>query len=89
MPGCPWAVNSQMANYCFFKYLDEFAGDVTLSDVEVASLNCLSIETVKRVEREALNKIRGREEFQQLRDDLEGESAFESCGEHSEYGVNR
>lgn len=80
LPGCPWALNSQTANYCFFKYINEFAGDVTLSDVEVASLNCLSIDTVKKVEKEALNKIRSREEFVKLKEDLEGGSAFESSG---------
>lgn len=91
LPGCVWAVNSQTANYCFFKYIDEFAGETTLSDVEVASLNCLSIETVKKVEKEALNKIRDREEFQKLRKDLDGESAFESSGYgdgDGEYEIN-
>lgn len=89
LPGCPWAVNSQMANYCFFKYLEEFAGDTTLSDVEVASLNCLSIETVKKIEREALAKIRSRPDFQQLKEDLDGERAFEETENYNEYAVGR
>ena len=76
LPGCPWAVNSQTANYCFFKYIDEFASDQTLSDVEVAALNCLSVETVKKVEKEAMNKIRVREEFANL-NHLNGESIFQ------------
>lgn len=80
LPGCPWAVNSQTANYCFFKYIDEFASEQTLSDVEVAALNCLSVETVKKVEKEAMNKIRNREEFANLRKDLDGESIFEDSG---------
>jgi len=78
--GCPWSINSQTACYCFFKYMDEFAGDQTLSDIEVAALNCLSIETVKKVEKDAINKIRNREEFIRLKEDLEGGSAFESSG---------
>lgn len=77
LPGCPWAVNSQTANYCFFKYIDEFASEQTLSDVEVAALNCLSVETVKKIEKEAMNKIRNREEFATLKNDLNGESIFE------------
>jgi hypothetical protein len=90
LPGCVWAVNSQTANYCFFKHMAELAGEATLSDVEVASLNCLSIETVKRVEREALSKIRSREEFQSLERDLDGERAFET-NDYSpgEYEVSR
>jgi DNA-directed RNA polymerase sigma subunit (sigma70/sigma32) len=80
LPGCPWAVNSQTANYCFFKYIDEFASEQTLSDVEVAALNCLSVETVKKVEKEAMNKIRNREEFASLKEELNGESIFEHSG---------
>lgn len=88
--GCVWAVNSQTANYCFFKYVDEFSGESTLSDVEVASLNCLSIETAKKVERDALNKIRNREEFQNLRESLNGDSAFEQSDYGpGEYQVNK
>lgn len=77
LPGCPWAVNSQTANYCFFKYIDEFASEQTLSDVEVAALNCLSVDTVKKIEKEAMTKIRNREEFATLKKDLDGGSIFE------------
>lgn len=77
LPGCPWAVNSQTANYCFFKHISEFASEQTLSDVEVAALNCLSVDTVKKIEKEAMNKIKNREEFANLRKDLDGESIFE------------
>ena len=77
LPGCPWAVNSQTANYCFFKHIDEFASEQTLPDIEVAALNCLSVETVKKIEKEAMNKIRNREEFASLAKNLNGESMFE------------
>jgi hypothetical protein len=90
LPGCPWSINSQTANYCFFKFMDEFATESTLSDVEVAALNYLSIETVKKTEKDALNKIRAREEFQNLRNDLDGESAFEQFdGPEGDYSINR
>lgn len=75
--GCCWAVNSQTANYCFFKHIDEFASEQTLSDVEVAALNCLSVETVKKIEKEAMSKIRNKEEFASLAKNLDGESMFE------------
>lgn len=89
LPGCPWAVNSQTANYCFFKYIDEFATEQTLSDVEVAALNCLSVETVKKIEKEAMNKIKNREEFVNLKKELDGESVFEQSGfGDGEYEIN-
>ncbi len=85
--GCCWAVNSQTANYCFFKYIDEFAAEQTLSDIEVAALNCLSVETVKKVEKEAMTKIKNHEEFANLRDDLDGESIFEESRSDGEFGL--
>ena len=87
-PGCPWAINSQMANYCFFKYIDEFASSQTLSDVEVAALNCLSVETVKKIEKEAMNKIKNCEEFAGLKRDLDGESIFETSANDGDFEVN-
>lgn len=89
LPGCPWAINAQLSDYCFFKYMDESAGDSILSDVEVAALNCLSVETVKKIEREAMNKIRNTESFKTLREDLKGDSAFEQHDDQGEYGVSR
>jgi len=85
LPGCCWAVNSQTANYCFFKYIDEFASEQTLSDVEVAALNCLSVETVKKVEKEAMTKIRNSDEFVNLRKD--GESIFAESHSDGEFGL--
>lgn len=80
LPGCCWSCNSQTANYCFFKYIDEFASEQNLSDVEVAALNCISVDTVKKIEKEAMNKIRNKEEFASLAQNLDGESMFEQSG---------
>src|SRR5271165_1541387 len=53
LPGCPWAVNHQLANYCFFKYVQDYTGDKSPSDVEIASLNCMSVDAVKKTEKAA------------------------------------
>lgn len=63
LPGCPWAVNHQLADYCFFKYLYEYAGDKPPSDIEIASLNCISIETVKKTEKTAIAKMKVSRDF--------------------------
>jgi len=89
LPGCPWAVNSQTANYCFFRYIDELATEQTLSDIEVAALNCLSVETVKKIEKEAMNKIKNSEEFANLRKDLDGESIFEAGDSDGDFEIGR
>lgn len=64
LPGCPWAVNHQMSNYCFFKYTKEYLHNPP-SDKEIAHMNNVSVETVKGVEKEALSKIK---EFKIIKD---------------------
>lgn len=68
LPGCPWAVNHQLANYCFFKFIEEYSGDKPLSDIEIASLNNLSVDTVKKTERSAILKIRESETVQSIKE---------------------
>lgn len=55
--GCPWAINSQCANYCFFAYCAKIA-DGNLSDVEIASMLNISQEAVRKAERDGLSKMR-------------------------------
>jgi hypothetical protein len=69
LPGCPWAVDHQMSNYCFFKFMDEYAGDKPLSDIEIASLNNLSVETVKKTEKIALTKMKEHSTMATIKDD--------------------
>lgn len=89
LPGCPWAVNHQLANYCFFKYIKDFAGDKPPSDVEVASLNCISVEAVKKIEKTALAKIRETEEFKSLKDSMDGESVVSDHPSDDDYQIYR
>jgi len=59
LPGCPCAVNHQLANYCFFKFIEQFTpDDKPLSDMEIAHFCNLSVETVKKIEKKALVKTR-------------------------------
>lgn len=87
LPGCPWAVNHQLANYCFFKYIKEYSGDKAPSDIEIASLNGISIETVKKTERSALAKIRETEEFSSLKSQLNGEGVVDEHSTDNDYRI--
>lgn len=71
LPGCPWAINHQMSNYCFFKFIAEYIDQQPLSDMEIAHLNSLSKDTVKKTEKSALAKIRNVEEIKEIRDSHE------------------
>jgi DNA-directed RNA polymerase sigma subunit (sigma70/sigma32) len=71
LPGCQWAVDSQMAHYCFFAYLSEFADNKQVSDVELAALLNVSVETIKRIEKSGLLKMRDHKSFSDMKDDGE------------------
>ena len=89
LPGCPWAVNHQLANYCFFKYISEYSGDKPPSDVEIAALNCISVDTVKKTEKVALSKIREKEEFKSLKENMGGDSVVEEHVTDDDYKIYR
>ncbi len=67
LPGCPWAVNHQMSNYCFFKFSAEYI-DKPLSDMEIAHLNSISKEIVKKTEKKGLVKIRDLKEIKDIKE---------------------
>lgn len=71
LPGCPWAVDHQLANYCFFQYIEEFAGSKSVSDIELAALLNVSVDTIKKTEKSALNKLKNNETFSSMRSDDE------------------
>ena len=89
LPGCPWALNHQLANYCFFNYIKKFSGDKPPSDVEVASLNCMSVDAVKKTEKVALNKIRETAQFKDLKESLDGESVVGDKPSDEDYQIYR
>jgi hypothetical protein len=89
LPGCPWSVNHQMSNYCFFDYIKNFSGDKPPSDIEVASLNCMSVDAVKKTEKVALTKIRETEQFKDLKESLEGESIVGDKPSDEDYKIYR
>ena len=69
LPGCPWAINHQMANYCFFNYMSQFLDENSLpSETEVAHLLNVSQDTVKKIQKSAIDNIRNVEEFKQIKE---------------------
>lgn len=72
LPGCQWAIDHQLAGYCFFKYLQEYATqDKSISDMELAALLNVSVESIKKIEKTALAKMRNHEIFDELKTDGE------------------
>lgn len=69
LPGCPWAIDSQMAHYCFFKHLNDYASDRSISDVELAALLNVSVDTIKKIEKNALSKMKEHSLLSSLKSD--------------------
>lgn len=67
LPGCPWAVDHQLAHYCFFEYLTNYTSEKSISDIELAALLNVSIDTVKKIEKQALSKMREHKSFSDLK----------------------
>lgn len=89
LPGCPWAVNHQLANYCFFKYIKDYAADKPPSDVEIASLNGISVDTVKKTEKSAISKIRDTEQFSSLKEAMNGGAVVADSDSDDDYRIYR
>lgn len=68
LPGCPWSVNHQMSNYCFFSYISEYLYEPP-SDKEIAHMNNVSVETVKQLTDQAMSKIREMKLIKDLADE--------------------
>jgi hypothetical protein len=86
LQGCSWAVDHQLANYCFFKYIEEFTPSRNTSDIELAALLNVSVETIKKTEKSALSKLKNNESFTSLK--TEGEPIVSDV-EDSSYKVHR
>lgn len=84
LPGCPWAIDHQLAHYCFFKYLSDFTQDKNVSDIELAALLNVSVETIKKIEKSALEKMRNHSSLK----DIKGTDPIVSDQE-SEYKIHR
>lgn len=86
LPGCPWAVDHQLAHYCFFEYLALYTSEKSISDIELAALLNISVDTVKKIEKNALVKMREHSSFSDLKNDGE---AIVSDSETSDYKIYR
>ena len=67
LPGCQFAIDHQLAHYCFFKYLTEYTSEKSISDIELAALLNVSVDTIKKIEKTALMKMKDNPSFASLK----------------------
>jgi len=72
LPGCPFAINHQLTNYCFFKYMNEFGSAAAPSENEIAHYLNISVDTVKKTQKEAINKARADIAFAEIIESHDG-----------------
>ena len=80
-PGCQWAVAHQLSSYCFFKYAKDYLDGKAISDIEIASLNSISTDTVKKVEKKALNAVKNSGMVQRIKDAYQGNDVLDNVKE--------
>lgn len=67
-PGCNYAIAHQMSNYCFFKFMAEHYPNNNLTDIEIAHYNSISADTVKKLEKTAIAKLKEDCDFKEILD---------------------
>lgn len=85
LPGCPYAVNHQLANYCFFKLAETYIPDGRgFSDMEVAHFLNVSMDTIKKVEKKAVQRMRESATFKEIIDIYDGDQVMEEAADFKE-----
>jgi hypothetical protein len=85
LPGCPYATNHQLANYCFFKLVEEFLPEGrSFSDMEIAHFLNISTDTVKKVEKKAIQRIKNSPVFREIIDMHDGDQIMEETTDFRE-----
>ena len=88
LPGCCWAINHQMSCYCFFKYAHDYLdGGDPPRDVEIAHMNSISVESVKKTAKEALEKVKKSDLMTQIAESYNGEGVIDHRDDDPEYEV--
>ena len=87
-PGCNYAINHQLANYCFFNYIANYLNEVAPpSEVEIAHLLNISVDSVKKYQKSALEKLREAPEFKQLAKMYENAQIVDDMSSKDTYSI--
>jgi len=79
LSGCNYCINHQQSSYCFFKYLSQYLeGGTPPSDQEIAHLCSLSLDTVKKVFKDALNKFEKSDMITKIKNNRDGEPVIDN-----------
>lgn len=78
LPGCPWAIQHQKSNYCFFKYMKDYMGESSPSDQEIAHMLKCSQQDVSKSFKSSLNKVKNSDFIDNLKSNISDEEIIDS-----------
>lgn len=71
LPGCAWAIDDQMSGYCWFAYEAHNMSESPVSDVNIAAMLHVSVDTVRKTADRAISKIQSYEPIKEIRQSFE------------------
>ena len=83
LPGCKWAVQNQTANYCHFDLIANHLPNRSMSDMEIAHTCSVSVETVKKIEKVAIEKLKNSTVFKEIAETYNGDTIFDNTCDNS------
>lgn len=88
LPGCKWAVNHQMANYCFFSLMKDYIPNRPFSDMEIAHFCNIAVNTVKKIEKDSMKKLKESVAFKEISQTYDGDTIFTEEDSDPEWNLN-
>ena len=89
LPGCPWAINHQLAGYCFFKYMHLYTDNAVPSESDIAHFLNVSVDTVRKIQKDAIDKIRNTPAFKEIIDAYKDSKVVDDSEDEGEYIVRK
>ena len=77
LPGCPYAVKSQMSGYCGYIYEARFMPDTPLLDTEISAMLDIPVEQVRLAADSALAKLQKDSIIMEIKESIGNESILE------------
>ena len=84
MPGCPWAIAHQLSGYCWFKYEAHFMNDSPSSDLDIAALLQISVDTVKKTSEKGISKLQDKTNVSELKELFNGDGVITDSSENDD-----
>lgn len=76
LPGCPWAVKSQMSGYCWFVFEASQIPDSPMLDADISAVLDIPIDQVKQAGASSINKMQSDSQIKEIKSFLGSESVI-------------